>query len=97
MCYDDGGLPSVPMTSCAEIAGVMNQVYDCGSDDYFNVAPAAGSYLATHWNVYDNAYLGTLRRARAGLRRRGHRGTPQPAGRDVRPERPGHRRRRARR
>ena len=39
------------------IAGVMNQVYDCGGDDYFNVAPAAGTYLATHWNLYDNRFL----------------------------------------
>jgi hypothetical protein len=58
MCYDDGGLPFVPGV-CAEIEGVMTQVYDCGNDDYFNVSPPAGSYLAMKWNVYDNAYLGS--------------------------------------
>jgi hypothetical protein len=59
MCYADGGpVPYVPGV-CAEIEGVMTQVYDCGNDDYFNVAPPAGSYLATKWNVYDNAYLGS--------------------------------------
>ena len=35
----------------------MSQVYDCGGDDYFNVAPAAGTYLADHWNLYDNRFL----------------------------------------
>jgi hypothetical protein len=56
MCYRDA--PSTVMTyPCAEISGVMTQVYDCGGDDYFNVAPAAGTYLATHFNVYDNRFL----------------------------------------
>jgi hypothetical protein len=58
MCYDDGGLPASGLTStCATIPGVMNQVYDCGRDDYFNVAPPTGSYLATHWNTYKSSYL----------------------------------------
>jgi hypothetical protein len=57
MCYDDGGLPQPLTTGCPLIPGVMNQVFDCGGDDYFNVAPAAGSYLATKWNTYNSRYL----------------------------------------
>ena len=59
MCYADGPAPAHAMTyACPRIAGVMTQVYDCGGDDYFNVAPSAGTYLADNWNLYDNAYLG---------------------------------------
>lgn len=51
MCYDDGG-PTANMTHpCAQ------QAYDCGADDYFNPAPATGSYLDTHWNVYRSTFL----------------------------------------
>lgn len=59
MCYyPDGPNPRHVMTyECPAIPGVMNQGYDCGNDDYFNVAPAAGSYLATHWNLYDDVFM----------------------------------------
>jgi hypothetical protein len=60
MCYRDGPFPAHDMTyDCPKIAGVMSQVYDCGGDDYFNVAPPANSYLATHWNIYDSIFLGS--------------------------------------
>jgi hypothetical protein len=48
MCYDDGG-PN---------AGNYNpdvctnfEHYDCNHDDYYHPNPAAGNYLATHWNI----------------------------------------------
>ena len=57
MCYhDDPGAPAMTYP-CPRIPGVMSQAYDCGGDDYFNVAPAAGTYLADHWNLYDNRFL----------------------------------------
>jgi hypothetical protein len=60
MCYADGGTSAVPYStsSCPAIAGSagLTQTYDCGRDDYFSTSPAPGSYLATHWNVYDNVF-----------------------------------------
>lgn len=46
LCYADGG-PRSAYTS-ASCTGIH---FDCGNDDYFNPAPAAGSYLASHWNI----------------------------------------------
>jgi hypothetical protein len=58
MCYDDGaGLPM--RWVCAPLEWVIGARIDCGGDDYFDPRPAPGSYLATHWNVYDSHFLGS--------------------------------------
>ena len=58
MCYvEDAGASHPMQQDCAGLPGAIPQNYDCGRDDYFNPAPAAGSYLATHWNTYDSAFL----------------------------------------
>ncbi len=58
MCYlEDAGAAHAMRNDCPRIGGAIPQTYDCGHDDYFNPSPAAGSYLATHWNVYDNDFL----------------------------------------
>jgi hypothetical protein len=58
MCYvEDAGAAHPMQQDCAGIPGAIPQSYDCGRDDYFNPAPPAGSYLATHWNTYDSAFL----------------------------------------
>jgi hypothetical protein len=47
MCYDDGGPNGASFSElvCAD------EVFDCNNDDYFDVAPAPGSYLDTRWNL----------------------------------------------
>ncbi len=55
MCYDDGTIPS-PM-SAGRCPGDQLSTLDCGHDDYFDTSPAAGSYLATHWNVARSVLL----------------------------------------
>jgi hypothetical protein len=54
MCYDDGGPVSSLVYHCADAFPLP---YECGSDDYFAPHPVTGSYLATHWNVYDSQFL----------------------------------------
>ena len=58
MCYPDGGSRGAP----GDMIGVCPATspvapYECGMNDYFSPAPAAGSYLATHWNLYDSAFM----------------------------------------
>jgi hypothetical protein len=52
MCYNDGGSKSgsYTTTACAD-APNGTAIFDCNFNDYFNPGPAAGSYLATHWDV----------------------------------------------
>ncbi|WP_290054123.1 RICIN domain-containing protein [Amycolatopsis solani] len=57
MCYDDGGLPNPPGGLVKVCPGAPENQLDCLGDDYFNTNPAPGTYLATHWNVANSAYL----------------------------------------
>ncbi|MBW3537131.1 MAG: hypothetical protein KY395_05080 [Actinobacteria bacterium] len=52
MCYGERGVSTVP-----RCATPVEQL-DCGSDDYFNARPSAGSYLSTHWNTANSKFLG---------------------------------------
>ncbi|MDP9073760.1 MAG: hypothetical protein M3N98_06190, partial [Actinomycetota bacterium] len=56
MCYLDGTPPGFLTQTCppAEASHL-----DCNNDDYFSTAPPAGTYLATHWNVANSAFLDT--------------------------------------
>ena len=54
MCYADGSPLLVLRTVCGSD---QEALFDCGKDDYFNTAPAAGSYLATRWNTAGSAFL----------------------------------------
>ncbi len=60
MCYEDGSPEAVNYRDdiCSLGSGAIAQTYDCGHDDYFNPDPVAGSYIATHWNVYTSAFMG---------------------------------------
>jgi len=59
MCYGDGSPEGAAYNPnvCPYISGALSQTYDCGRDDYYDPAPAPGSYLATHWNVYNSAFM----------------------------------------
>jgi hypothetical protein len=55
MCYADGGERDAGMIDrCMD-----REHFDCGHDDYFDVAPQKGEYLATHWNLGspENAFI----------------------------------------
>ena len=54
MCYADGTAGSRQMAVCPTSHA---NLLDCRSDDYFSTAPRAGSWLATHWNTANSAFL----------------------------------------
>src|SRR3954469_6760009 len=53
---EDPGAAHPMQMDCAALPGAIPESYDCGRDDYFNPAPAPGTYLAPHWNTYDAAF-----------------------------------------
>jgi hypothetical protein len=58
MCYaEDAGAAHQLVTDCTPIGGLIPESYDCGRDDYYSPDPPPGSYLATHWNTYDSAFM----------------------------------------
>jgi alpha-tubulin suppressor-like RCC1 family protein len=54
MCYSDGSGVAMRVV-CPSPA--HDNVFDCNHDDYFNTAPPAGSYLATHWNTANSSFI----------------------------------------
>ncbi len=56
MCYNDGSGVAM-QTICADSR--QGQLLDCGDDDYFSVAPTAGSWLAQNWNTASSGFLDT--------------------------------------
>ena len=55
LCYDDGS--GIAMQPICTPTVANNRLLDCNHDDYFNPSPAPGSYLDTHWNTADSAFL----------------------------------------
>jgi len=61
MCYNDGGSyfsgggELVP--DCPDAMADGQYIFDCKGDDYYNIAPGHGTYLATHWNLADSHWL----------------------------------------
>ncbi len=51
----------------------LTGLLDCNGDDYFNLAPPAGSYLAKHWNVGEQPLPGEGRSSQPGIGSIGHR------------------------
>ena len=56
MCYSDS--PNFPAMRFRCTARDSSLSLDCNKDDYYHTNPGAGSYLATHWNVANSAFLG---------------------------------------
>jgi hypothetical protein len=56
MCYSDEPLHPTMQVLCPDVQRDATR-FDCRHDDYFSTNPPAGSYLDTHWNAADSAFL----------------------------------------
>lgn len=56
MCYSDSPYFPAMRQVCD---GSAEMLFDCGDDDYYDATPTPGSYLDTHWNTIDSAFLTT--------------------------------------
>ncbi|MFC0626781.1 RICIN domain-containing protein [Kribbella deserti] len=56
-CKDEYDLMCYGETSVVCADKDNDRLLDCNKDDYFNTNPPAGSYLATHWNLANSAWL----------------------------------------
>lgn len=54
MCYRENN--AVMTYACPQ---EHDSFFDCNHDDYYSTAPAAGTYLSTHWNAASSAFLAT--------------------------------------
>ena len=64
MCYDDDGTSDGYVTKDGGLVPIRTvcpsaneRLLDCNGDDYFNVDPEQGSWLANHWNVANSSFL----------------------------------------
>jgi hypothetical protein len=55
LCYDDDGVGG--LSTYVACNTPSSQYWDCNRDDYFSPAPAPGTYLATHWNVFNSVFM----------------------------------------
>jgi hypothetical protein len=54
MCYQDAASVVMLAQTCKKSDATL---FDCNHDDYYNTNPTPGSYLDTHWNVANSAFL----------------------------------------
>ena len=55
MCYSDS--PSFPTMQIICRNPARDRLFDCKHDDYYSTIKKPGSFLATHWNSADSAFL----------------------------------------